>query len=144
MLVEFARLSPSIALNPDVGKVRYPVRAVISDLPLLTSTTASVDAPSPGPTSFLRELLLLLELEYKYFDTIRNRIFDFHFSDFFHYYVSSQFHTFFNCVYSSLFLPCYIFLFYSSVFDMNNSISFFCKFGIMGNKYNGSSVFVRE
>src|SRR5918997_2456317 len=59
MPVEFTRLSPSIDLKPDVGKVRYPVRAVISDLPLLTSTTASVDAPSPGPTSSLIELLLV-------------------------------------------------------------------------------------
>jgi hypothetical protein len=33
------------------------------DLPLLTSTTASVDAPSPGPTSSLIELLLLPDVE---------------------------------------------------------------------------------
>ena len=34
---------------------------VISDLPLFTSTTASVEAPSSGPTSFLMELLLEVE-----------------------------------------------------------------------------------
>src|ERR671914_2604133 len=63
MPVEFTRLSPSMALNPDVGKVRNPVRAVISDLPLLTRTTARVDAPSPGPTSSLIELLLLPDVD---------------------------------------------------------------------------------
>jgi len=60
MSEEFTRFSPCMALNPDVGRARYPVSAVISDLPLFTTTTASLDAPSPGPTSFLMELLLLL------------------------------------------------------------------------------------
>src|ERR671910_721238 len=63
MFNEFTKFSPSMALNPDDGRVRYPVSAVISDLPLFTNTTDSVDAPSPGPTSFLIGLLLLLEVE---------------------------------------------------------------------------------
>src|SRR5918993_4792747 len=63
MFDEFTKFSPSMALNPDDGRVRYPVSAVISDLPLFTNTTASVDAPSPGPTSFLIGLLSLLEAE---------------------------------------------------------------------------------
>src|ERR671915_2519064 len=63
MFDEFTKLSPSMALNPNDGRLRYPVSAVISDLPLFTNTTASVDAPSPGPTSFLIGLLSLLEAE---------------------------------------------------------------------------------
>ena len=50
MFSDFTSFSPLIALKPS-GSVKSPVIPVISDLPVLTNTTARVDGPSPGPTS---------------------------------------------------------------------------------------------
>ena len=50
MLSVFTSFSPLIALKPS-GSIKSPVIPVISDLPVFTNTTASVEGPSPGPTS---------------------------------------------------------------------------------------------